>query len=534
MRAHFPTKHGSNPSLAERVKAVLDSKGLTLHHASQRSAILFGRSSRFFLPHNLYHELRTGTFSPSVFQLFALSRISNYKLSDWLRVFGFYLEVIPRLQIQLPSARTILLDSSLDDPNSLVPWLRDSREGIPAPAVAPLSQVLEWTKPLRLGAFGDLMDKGFLYAKIGYEDALAFPELLAGSLVRIDPTITDELLQEINIEVSRRLFLVEHGNGFFCCHIRTARNGRIAIVSTQLPYAQVEFNLPEEARLVGVADMEIRNVQAPQQPRLAKELAKVRRPESIYSAQPKLGSLLRNARLRMALSFRSASAISREIANLFADERYYVSPGSLSDYEALDAPPRHFHKIITFCLVYSLRLDSMLAALGLNLQEAGTDSIPDRFVNRASPEEIDSAPPRTYELGRDGFLDRLLAHVEEIPFFLRGSIGPLSGLTSPTLKDLFWIGGTGNAGHPFLSGGLLAIVNRHKKKPDGCDSKLLWQQPLYVILRRDGTYLCGCCELKNKHLVLHAYIKGLNKREEFPTRDAEVGGQIVTVVRRLS
>jgi hypothetical protein len=168
------------------------------------------------------------------------------------------------------------------------------------------------------------------------------------------------------------------------------------------------------------------------------------------------------------------------------------------------------------------------------LQEAGTDSIPDRFVNRASPEEIDSAPPRTYELGRDGFLDRLLAHVEEVPFFLRGSIGPLSGLTSPTLNDLFWIGGTGNAGHPFLSGGLLAIVNRHKKKPDGCDSKLLWQQPLYVILRRDGTYLCGCCELKNKHLVLHAYIKGLNKREEFPIRDAEVVGQIVTVVRRLS
>src|SRR5580704_741742 len=175
MPEHFPTEHGSNRGLAERVKSILGSTNLTLHHVSQRSAILFGRSSRLYLPHNLYYELRSGTFSPSVFQLFALSRISNYKLSDWLRVFGFYLEVIPRLQIQLPSARTILLDSSLDDPNSLVPWLRDSREGIPAPAVAPLSQVLEWTKPLRLGAFGDLMDKGFRYAKIGYEDALAFP-----------------------------------------------------------------------------------------------------------------------------------------------------------------------------------------------------------------------------------------------------------------------------------------------------------------------------------------------------------------------
>ena len=175
----------------------------------------------------------------------------------------------------------------------------------------------------------------------------------------------------------------------------------------------------------------------------------------------------------------------------------------------------------------------MLEALGLSPQEAGTDSIPDRFVNRASPEEIDSAPTGAYEPGHHGFLERLLAYVEEVPFFLRGSIGPLSGLKNPTLKDFFWIGGTGNARHPYLAGGLLAIVNRHKKKPDGCDSKPLWQQPLYVILRRDGTYLCGCCELKNKHLVVHSYLKGLNKTEHFPTRDAEVVGQIVTVVRRL-
>ena len=289
---HFQTKPRSNGELAKRVKSILDSKNLTLHYVSQRSAVLFGRSSPYFLPHNLYYDLRRGTFSPSLFQLFTLSRISNYKLTDWLQVFGFQVESIPRLQIQLSSARTILLDSSLDDPNSRVPWLRDSWGGIPAPPVVPLSQVLEWTKPLRLGAFTDLRHKGFLYAKIGYQDALAFPELLAGSIVRIKPRITDELLREINGEISKRIFLVEHGNGLLCSHIRTTGNGRIAIVSTQLPYAQVEFKVPEEARLAGVADVEVRNVQTPRQPRLAEDLAQVRSPESIYSAQPKLGSLL--------------------------------------------------------------------------------------------------------------------------------------------------------------------------------------------------------------------------------------------------
>lgn len=530
----FQTKPGSNGELAERVKSILDSKNLTLHHVSQRTAILFGRSSRLYIPHNLYYDLRDGTFSPSVFQLFTLSRISNYRLFDWMRVFGFDIEAIPRLQIQLSSARTILLDSSLDDPNSPVPWLHDSRAGLPLASVIPFSQALEWTSPRRLATFAALKDKGFLYARIGYQDALAFPELLAGSIVRINPGNAAEALRELNSDISKRLFLVEHSKGLVCCHVRCDGNGHIAIVSTQLPYAQLEFNVPEEARLVGVADMEIRNVLAPRQPRLAEELATGGRSELISQVQPKLGSLLHNARLRAGLSFRAAAAISREAANLLGDERYYVSPGSLSDYEALDTPPRHFHKIVTFCLVYSLRLDSMLEALGLSPQEAGTDSIPDRFVNRASPEEIDSAPLGAHESGRNGFLDRLLAQVEEVPFFLRGSIGALSGLMSPTLKDFFWIGETENARHPYLAGGLLAIVNRHKKKPDGCDSKLLWQQPLYVILKRDGTYLCACCELKNQHLVVHSYLKGRNKTEYFPTRDAEVVGQIVTVVRRLS
>ena len=107
---------GSNTELAERVKSILASKNLTLHKASQRSAELFGRSSPHYLPHNLYYDLRHGSFSPSLFQVFALSRISNYRVTDWLRVFGFDVELILRLQLQLPSRRTVLLDSSLDDP----------------------------------------------------------------------------------------------------------------------------------------------------------------------------------------------------------------------------------------------------------------------------------------------------------------------------------------------------------------------------------------------------------------------------------
>ena len=97
----------TSPALAERVRAILDNKRLTLYQVSQQSEELYGRSSPFFLPHNLYYDLRAGSFTPSIHQISALSRISGYRVVDWLRVFGYSLEEITRLQVLLPTKRTI-------------------------------------------------------------------------------------------------------------------------------------------------------------------------------------------------------------------------------------------------------------------------------------------------------------------------------------------------------------------------------------------------------------------------------------------
>ena len=198
---------GSNTELADRLKSILASKQLTLHQASLRSATLFGRGSPYYLPHNLYYDLSHGHFSPSLFQLVAFSWISNYRLRDWLRVFGFEIEAIPRLQIQFRSKRTALLESSVDDPNSSFPWFRSLRTGSPPTGIVPLAHLLEWTEPRRLASLSGFNDGGFLYAQIGSEDALAFPELLPGSIVRVNPELTGEALKEGTAERSAHLFL---------------------------------------------------------------------------------------------------------------------------------------------------------------------------------------------------------------------------------------------------------------------------------------------------------------------------------------
>jgi hypothetical protein len=396
---------GSNRELAARVKSILATKQLTLHQASQASATLFGRGSPYYLPHNLYYDLSHAHFSPSLFQLVAFSRISNYRLRDWLRVFGFDIEAIPRQQIQLGSKRTVLLESSLDDPSFRIRWFRNLHTSAPPAEIVPLAHLLEWGEPRRLASLAEFHDGGFLYAQIGSEDAFAFPELLPDSIVRVNPKLTGEALKQVTAERSADLFLIRHGRGLNCCHVRVSGRGRIGTISTQLPYARMDFRVPDEARILGVADIEIRHLVAPRQPSVVKSLAKRWNPDLLSANPSQLGSLLRRARIEMGLSFRAAAAKSRELADALGDERYFTASGSLSDYETLNTPPRHFHKVITFCVIYSLPLNQIFQVLGLSLEQAGHEPIPELLTGGSASGIVDFSEAEGNE--ETGFISAL-------------------------------------------------------------------------------------------------------------------------------
>jgi transcriptional regulator with XRE-family HTH domain len=371
--------------LVERVKAILASKKLTLHQVSQASEALYGKSSPFFLPHNLYYDLGLHTYTPSLHQLFALSRISNYRLADWMGVFGFDVGDVTRLQVLLPSNRTTLLDPSLDDPHSWVVWFRSKPGHFLLPNVVPLGQLLEYSSPRRIVSLSNIDSHSFLYAKLGRQDDFAFPDLLPASVVRVNPNLKPEPPFWANGKISDHFFLIEHSKGFCCCRIQPIGRNRIIPVSTQLPYAQVELRIPEEAAILGVVDSEIRPLLEPEQPEVPRDVARHWRPETLRQPERKLGQLLRDARMRMGLSFRDASALARQVADSLGDEQYFVSPGSLSDYEALDTPPRHIHKAISLCAIYRLEFSVFLKSAHFRLEEAGADFIPDQLLGRLPP-----------------------------------------------------------------------------------------------------------------------------------------------------
>lgn len=518
--------------LIERIQEILDSRKLTLSQVSAQSEALYGRNSQYFVPHNLYYELRLGNFSPSLQQLCALSRITGFQLKDWLLVFGFDFDAIPILQATFPSKRTFVLDTEVNNQNSWMPWFQP-RSGMRfESAIVPLKELVEFAGYRRFGNGAD-QNLSRRYVKIGYQDAMAFPELLPGSIVSVRKGSQNvEAILEAE-HSSQNLFLVEYRQGFLCCRIHRIAENRIVLVSNQLPYAQIELRVPGEAILLGVLEQEFRFLASVGQPEVPKDLSTRWHPQAISRGDMKLGQLLREARLRMGLSFREASAKSRDVVERLEDGRYFAAASSLSDYETADAPPRHIHKIISLCIVYGVPFQRFFRSVGLASEMGGTTPIPDSLVHRVPPPEslnMTDLPLRDENPQFDLLLDGAA-----IPITLRSAIGTLSGQASLVANDFFWLGTTASSVSPHLSNGMLAIVNRHKKKPVYSREKAMWQQPLSVIFNRNGTYSCACCSIEAGSLIIHPCSGRFEppKKLQVP-QEAEVIGQITMVARNLS
>lgn len=528
----LPLRNGSRTSstLVDRVQAILDHRHLTLYRVSQRSAELYGRSSPYFLPHNLYYDLRTGAFRPSIHQIVALSRISGYRVADWLRVFGYSLEDITRLQVLLPSKRTIVLDTSLTDPDEWTSWLDDRPDEAAIPAIAPIAKLLKVVPARRIGSLHGSGGRHFVYAKVGSEDALAFPDLVPGSIVRVNPDTADSTPPD-NSRISDRIFLVEHSKGFCCCHIRRLAGGAIVPFDTGLRHAQVELRARQEAKIWGTVDFEFRPLLHTEEPVIPKSLARNWKPQPLPT-QETFGQMLKRTRRGRNLTIRGAAQISRTIAEILQDDRYTTSSSSLSEYELHNTAPRDFHRIITLCSVYGLQFESVMKGIGIDTAEAGMKSMPDRYLCRTSS----GATATNADDGNihSQFLRKVMEECQEVPFFLRHSLGYFCGSGYVSLDDFFWVGGDDKPLHPYLEKGLIVMVNRRRKTPIHFVSKGLWEQPIYVVLKRDGTYFAACCGMANGVLVVYPYARDFRRNEEYRLhQDADVVGQLVAIARRL-
>jgi len=516
--------------VAIRTRTILGTRALTLSEVARRSRELFPDDARFHIPPNLYHTLQYRGFSPSIQQLFILSRVSGYRLVDWLSVFGVVLDDIPLLQAILPARYTTLIDENVYDDQTWTLSFEPITRGLPEGSLRPLGEWLRIGTPRRHAAWRHESKSNFLYAKIGCHDALSFPELLPGSIVRI----AKQAAFAPHTALTKRgaFFLVEHGKGLACCRLHVVDQKRVVLCPIYLPFAHVELELEKHARIVGAVDFELRPTAVRAPARVSRGLAQFWIPPRLEaaSAELRLNDLLRRARRRSGLTFREASAKSALIARVLRNNEFFCAAGSLSDYETTTHGPRHIHKMFSLCTLYSISAWEFMAAAGVLASEAGKDAMPDGLRGRTILPDAESLTTRqtTWSWQRSN-------SVVEFPYFFGRAAADLFQMPHLSIRDIFWIGGRRESFHPYLADAAAIIINRRKKRITSQPSAPLWAQPSYILLGHDGQYVCASCESDGKTLVMRPFSNGFQRplRLRRPA-EIEVIGTVVGILRKLS
>ncbi len=518
-KSGFDSRDGE--ATAEAVRGMLALRGLTLYRVAALSRSRYPQKPAYHIRRNFYSQLRSG-LTPTLPQVLALAKVTDYGLWNWLRTFRLSLSAIPRLQATLDRPRTAIVDDDLVDPETLLPLLRYRRLQASLQSIAPLSQLLEqsgsyMTRDLIAPAEGD-----FIYARIGTEDALAIPHLLPGSIVRANPRLVSSFLSGPVGHISQAHFLVEHGSGLNCGRLRISAPNQVAFVTADQSLANRGFHLGSEARILGVVDWELRFhpvSQALHQGQVSPNTSVPQIPMRIQSqGGQRPGALLRVARLQAGLSFRSASNLSALVAKTLGNNRYFTSPSTLSDYEVRDKLPRNIHKLFTLSVLYGMRFRNLLRAFGIALDDF--DRL--KFSGLAKP------------LLSGGFFEDIRKEMGDLPLFLAEALPTLSGLAHASLRDVFLLGRNAKALHPALYGARFVLVNRRSKKLRRNPRGSAWSQPVYLLQERDGSYVAASCAIEDGWLTLYTCPQdSTGKQSVRRPVDAEVVGQIVGFARFL-
>ena len=94
--------------LVKSVANILRHSGQTVTQLSIVTGQRYGSGSPYFIPPTFLYKLRSGV-TPHICQIAALSQCTGYRFLDWMRLLGFDLHQIPRLQVQLHPERTVLI-----------------------------------------------------------------------------------------------------------------------------------------------------------------------------------------------------------------------------------------------------------------------------------------------------------------------------------------------------------------------------------------------------------------------------------------
>ncbi len=392
---------GSNIQV-QIIANLLRHSGYTVTQLSTGTGQRYGRRSPYFIPPTFLYKLRSGV-TPHVCQIVALSETTGYNFVDWMRIFGFDLHQIPRLQVQLHPERTVLVTPIEFDTASF-----RSQSTIHKPVCGSYIGA-------RPGEHLWSSTRRYCFAKIGSHDALVSPKLIPGMIVRVDRCYRRRMDGADYRPWQNLLWLVEQPSGLTCSHLRWIDDHQVVLLPSRPPLGSLPLCLSREVRILGLVDLEGGSVK-PGSSQFRAGSMLLEHPWSsllVDRTEMKFSDLLRAARCRTGLTFRAAHQLTGAIAQILASREYEIGLGLLSDYEAMDRLPRHVAKIISLCITYCLDIRRLMEAAGVYIDDSSKMPLPevDSLVAPAQDFHDSAEEYRTIGLGA-GYVGCPAVHFE--------------------------------------------------------------------------------------------------------------------------
>ena len=315
---------------------------------SALTSMHYGRETPYFIPPTFLFKQRRG-ITPHICQIVALSQLTGYRFADWMSLWGFDLRLILALQLKIHTERTAIVTP-----------------GPTGPACD--SSPVFWDTKLKKA------NGRYFFAKIGSRDAVVYPKLLPGSIVRADRSYPPQVLDDASAK--DRLWLVEHSGGLTCCHVKRVDTEHVVLLPNRPPLSAWPLRLSRDARILGLVDLELR----PREPARFEPTCGATKSELLPAASDgasgtSFSKLLRLSRARAGLTLRAAHEMTLRVAHQLQDRHYRIALGLLSDYEAIDKLPRHIAKIMTLCIVYGIDPWELMEAGGIHIDDSNKTTL---------------------------------------------------------------------------------------------------------------------------------------------------------------
>jgi CheY-like chemotaxis protein len=475
---------------AQRVRALLSQKGTNLHRVSAITKHPpYGAGTPFVIPHWFYSELGRGG-TPHICQIVALSEITGVRLEDWMAVFGYRLDDVPRLQLGLASPRPVLVNAVVNNAESRgSPFSTD--------------------------------DERYAYIKTSDIDGSLYPRVGAGSMLRIDRRRT---AHGGTGPGPQPVFAIQWRAGPLVTFLKLAP-GHSDVVVLPPRYPASEQIVGRDLTILGTADWEFRPLSDRRLQAAGLQGPPPRRRSGIRVTAPGFGATLRESRERAGLNYRAAHELTVQVSTLQDDPRYAISQSSLFSYELSNTLPRHVAKLISLCAVYAVSLWTLLDSAGVHVEPHTGDPVCAQIRGSNVGDQRDSSAI-THRRASAEILSGVPAPLYE-------AIPALVDQGTFSFGDVHVCGRRLRALNPLFQGAVFLTVDRRQRSVAKVNARAKFRRPMFLVQESSGEFLSGVCSVDRGVLTVQPRLQAPAILARFPARDADVIGRITGVMRRL-